>query len=278
MNRLRDVRKIMPEANQTEIEEEFWEPKTLEAEDSARWTLGPLSLWVRRRRHEWWVYAERDGANDLTMGFSRGRPPKETAAWKRWAFTEGAKTVRMVPVTPNRSVVARPETGLRIPPGNEVVFFVSIPFWLQIWVGEEQRTLLTEETARVLSNTWFGEPTEGELCYSLKTGASRSLEGVKRGSYRFVCPLVTTNQSTEELNFQKVCLPVPYLQLYRGERRLWSNRISLSYLGKSRFSAVAFDAEPPEYENVHGPLGEPRLRERKGFFRRSFESLRSFGF
>ena len=269
---------IMAEASQIETEREFWEPRTLEVEDSGRWTLGPLSLWVRRRSHEWWVYSELAGTDDLAMGFSRGRPPKESADWKRWAFTEDVKTVRMVPVTPNRSVVARPKTGLRIPPGNEVVFFVSIPFWLQVWVGEERRILLTEEAPRVLSNTWFGEPTEGELCFSLKTGASRSLEEVKRGSYRFVCPLLIANRSSEELDFQKVCLPVPHLQLFRGERRFWSNQVSLSYLGKNQFSAVAFAAEPPTYEKIHETLGEPRLRERKGFFRRSFDTIRTFGF
>ncbi len=268
----------MPERNLTGEEAKFWEPKTLDRDGAACWTLGPLKLWARRSSGEWWVYTEREGASDLAMGFTTGRAPREDAGWKRWAFSEDAPVVTMVPATPDRSVVVRPERALRIPPENEVLFFVSVPIWIQVHVGEGTPALLVEEASRVLSNTWFGEPTEGELCYALKTGASRSLEGVKRGSYRFVCPLLVKNHSTQELNFQKLCLPVPYLRLYHGAQRMWSNRVSLSYLGGTQFSAVHFDSEPPGYEELVGGALKPRMEERKSFFRRSFDTIRMFGF
>ncbi len=255
----------------------FWEIKTLEPEASACWRLGPLSLWARRRNNEWGIFAERGGSKELVQEFAGGTPPREDAAWKRWAFKQEESAVGLVPTSPDRSVVARPETPLRIPPDNDVLLFVSVPLWLRVFVGGERRVFLVEEPTRVLSNTWFGEPTEGELCYALKTGASRSLAGVKAGTYRFVCPLLIKNHSAEELNFQKVCLPVPHVQLYRGKTRIWSNRISLSYLGKSQFSAVVFDGEPPEYEEIREKLGEPRIRERRSFVRRSFETIRTWG-
>ena len=268
----------MSGAEERQEKPDFWGERTLEAEASAGWKLGPLSLWVRRRRYEWWVYTERGGSDELVQKFVEGKPPKEDAAWKRWAFTGEISVVRLSPAAPDRSVVARPETPLRIPPDNEVLFFVSVPLWMRVSVGEQasEMSTLTEEPTRVLSNTWFGEPTEGELCYALKTGASRDLDGVKRGSYRFVCPLLVKNHSTEELSFQKVCLPVPYVQLYFGNKRVWSNRISLSYLGKSQFSSVVFDSGAPEYEDGLESVGEPRLKERKSFMRRSFDTLRSF--
>ncbi len=266
--------------NPGEIQKEaaFWGRRKLERGASVCWKLGPLSLWVRRRHHEWWVYAKRDGPEEEVCEVIEGQQPEESVAWNRWAFTEEKTDVSLLPAAPDRSVVARPDTPLRIPPGNEVLFFVSVPLWVRVSAGDGQHpVLLTEEPTRVLSNTWFGEPTEGELCYGLKTGASVELEGVKRGSNRFVCPLLVKNHSPEELSFRKVCLPVPYVQLYRGGKRLWSNRISLSYLGKSQFSSVAFDSDAPEYENGLERVGEPRLKERRGFFRRSFDTLRSFG-
>ncbi len=254
----------------------FWGERELAPGVCGCWRLGPLTLWARRRHSEWCVFAERGGEDEFAREFIADRPPKEDAAWKRWAFTGEIDRVSVLPVTPDRSVVARPESALRIPPDNEVLFFVSIPLWVRVTVAGTVPVILTEEATRVLSNTWFGEPTEGELGYALKTGASRGLEGVKPGSYRFLCPLLVKNHSAEELAFDKVCLPVPYLQLYLGGRRLWSNRIALSYLGRSQFSSVAFDEEPPGFEEGLEKIGEPRLHERKGFLRRSFATLRSF--
>src|SRR5690606_29283651 len=132
----------------------------------------------------------------------------------------------------------RPDSPVRIPKGNEVTFFVSVPLFLQLHIGPERNILIHEEPTVVMSKTWFGEPTAGELCYALRTGASRDLEGIKKGQHRVVCPVVVRNRSDEELNFQKLCIRAMHVNIHRGNNRLWTEEIEVSYLGKNNFSEV----------------------------------------
>lgn len=248
-------------------------PLTLETGKTASWEGGTLRAWALRTEHEWRIAATRQEETSVIRA-STDKPLPAAPAWKRWAFSEEAPEIAAIPAMPDKPLVVRPDAPLRIPPGNEVTFFVSVPVWLRFFVGAEPRRIfLTEEPTVVLSNTWFGEPTMGELCYALKTSASRSLEGIKIGGHRCVCPLLLQNDSDAELPFQKLCIRTLYVNIYQGASRLWSEEIRVSFKGKDQGSEISFGSAAPKFEETGERVGEARLVAPKSFIRRSFDTL-----
>lgn len=253
---------------------DFWGQQKLDAGDWLLWEAGTLRLWTQRLvQHEWRVATRRAPEEKSELAVGQSEQSGDDASWTRWAFKEEDPRFQVVPVMPDKPVIVRPDSPIRIPRGNEVTFFVSIPAFLQLHIGPAREIFLHEEPTVVLSKTWFGEPTAGELCYALRTGASRDLDGIKKGPHRAVCPVVIRNRSEEELNFQKICIRAMHVNVYRGASRLWTEQIDVSYLGKSNFSEIAFSKDPPAFEPTHGILGEARETAPRGFIKKSFDSL-----
>lgn len=251
----------------------FWAPQTFQPGDWRLWEAGGLRLWVKREHHEWRVASSRAEEKEDSL-MSQNEEPPLAAAWRRWAFTNEDAVVTVSPAMPEKPVVVRPDSPIRIPRGNEVLFFVSIPVVLQLHIGPEKSLFIHEEPTLVLSQTWFGQPTSGELCYALRTGASRDLSGIKKGRHRAVCPVLIRNTSEEELNLEKLCIRSMHVNIYRGATRLWTEEISVSYRGEMRFSEINFAKNPPEFERIHGLLGAAREPvPRENFLKKSFDSL-----
>lgn len=232
-----------------------------------------LKLWTVHDPHEWRVHVERKSTESPVASRNEDEPLPEKPSWKRWAFREEDACVWCRPAMPDKPVVVRPEAPLSIPRGNEVMFFVSIPVSLQFLIGPNAEVLIHEEPTVVLSKTWAGEPTSGELAYALRTSASRNLEGIKKGDHRVVCPLLIRNRSEEQLNFQKLALRTMHANIHLGSTRLWCEQIEINYLGKAHFSEIVFGKTAPPHEPVLGLLAGAREPIHRNLLRKSFESF-----
>lgn len=252
----------------------FWEPQTLEPGDWRLWEAGTLRLWVKREQHEWRLTTKRRDEEIHELKVSQDEPPPEGASWRRWAFKEEDATITLAPAMPDKPLVVRPDSPVRIPRGNEVLFFVSVPVFLQLYVGAKKDLFIHEEPSVVLSKTWFGPPTAGELCYGLRTGCSRELNSIKKARQRAICPVVIANRSNEEFNFEKLSVRAMHVNVHCGASRLWTEEIGVSYRGENIFSEISFSKEPPTFEPIRVLLGPAREPAPKGsFIKKSFDSL-----
>lgn len=251
---------------------EFWKARTLDSDATIYWELGTLRLWARRTCREWRLLPVQEPAEELAGAcVADNKPPPETGTWRRWAFKDESPHIAIVPAMPDRPLVVRSDSPVRIPKGNEAAFFFSVPVVTRIYVGPERELLLHEAPTCILSKTWFGEPTgSGELCYSLKTRASRDLEGIRKGDHRVVCPLIIRNQSEEELNFEKLCIRAMHVNIHLGATRLWTEQIEVNYQGRTNCSEITFGKEAPHYERIDRMLGAAREPAPKSRLWRSF--------
>lgn len=252
----------------------FWQPHALGPNDWRLWEAGTLRLWAKRQHSEWRVTSCRtaEERGELNLGQDEAPPPE--GPWKRWAFAEEDALVTVSPAMPEMPLVVRPDAPIRIPQGNEVLFFVSVPVFLQLYIGPAKKGLIHEEPTLVLSQTWFGDPTAGELCYALRTSGSRDLAGIKKGQHRAVCPVLIRNASDEELNFEKLCIRTMHVNIHRGLQRLWTEQIQVTYQGEKRFSEISYAKSPPAFEKILALLGTAREpAPRDNFIRKSFGSL-----
>lgn len=252
---------------------EMWKPEPVEPDRVVHRQVGPLLLWVLRREDEWHVACDRvleaDGAE------AAGRPKPDDLPWSRWTAGEEGAVLHLRPAMPDRAVVVRPGSPLSVSPGHEAVFYVSIPIWVQVAVGADGELVLCEEPTVVLSNTWFGEPTAGELCYSLQTRARRAISDGEARPDRAVCPVRISNEAHEHLKFERLSIGAPHLTVFDGPAQLWTNEVHVVFRGEGQPTQVDYAATPPMSLDVGEPLAGPRVPAESGLFRRSLATLRT---
>jgi hypothetical protein len=255
---------------------EWWNSTPIDAARVYRSRIGPLEIWIRRLSDEWQVAWQYPGTGrEMASPLEPGEAP-EGVDWSRWVAGDEASAIRLVPTLPDRPLVARPDAPFRIPPHREALLYLGVPVWMKVVAGKAPQAVPLREIPTVmLSNTWFGDPFTGELCYSLTTRARRSVEPDPQ-PHRAVCPVRVHNAADVELDMERLCVRVPHLRLHAGSDRLWANEMRVRYKGPEKVAEIHFDGGPPAVEGVGPMVGEPRVPPEKHIVKRTFSHFRSW--
>jgi hypothetical protein len=246
-----------------------WGTYTCEADVCYSWQSGPLKVWLKRSPLEWQLAHELSEDEELTeyQWQSLDLDP-EGVSWQKWAFSNPHEEVVFRPVMPERPLVVKTLTPTYIPADMEAVFYVNIPLCAMIETQKNSHTAKFESISSVtLSDTWFGNNFEGNLCYALKTRAVRTAEEVKPQPHRALCPISIANKAHETLPLQKICIHAKYLNIYASNSQLWTNRISVSFLGKGVPSKVHYAHTPPAELEKPVLVCKSMERYESGFFK-----------
>lgn len=257
-----------------------WGKHTLPRDDPITVEIGPLALWARSRGDEIWIA---DDPGDWTRlrkevdPSTRDRPTAPAGEdWVRWPVPDGSDELNLSPAFPPRTVVVEPQLSFRLIPGARARVYVRVPLWVRLEVVGAETRLLTELPSVVLSDTWWGSFTEGELCYWLRTTARREVSSEVFAPYVAVCPLELSNHSDDELAVEKIALRVLHLSLFGEDGRLWADETRVRYRGAEQGSKIDVSGKrPPEASGarlVTPPREEPPAR---GFQARTFARLKS---
>ena len=202
--------------------------------------------------------------------------PQEGVTGERFAVQKTGGIVQLRVVPPNRSVVARPRSPLRVPSGHQARIFVSTPLWVEVTVGPAATFLLELPTKR-MSETWFGSSTrEGQFAYALKTGARTRLEDLPVRPYRFVTPVVIENAASETLLVERLNLPVPHLSVFGDAETLWSEEVRMVRTEEGDIAELDIRQGAPREADSRQRLCEPRQPPTKGHLFRAFSSWLNF--
>lgn len=246
--------------------------------------LGPLRLRARRRAGEVWLAHEPGDwtrAGRAGTGARPGAGPAGEAGspedWIRWPVREDDQEMELAPTLPPRPLVAEPEFPFRLLPRARARIFVRVPLWVRVSVPlEGERRQLTEVPTVTLSDTWWGTPTEGELCWWLSTTARREVTPEVFEPNVAVCPLALVNRSDDELPVEKIAVRVAHLTLFSDEGRLWADGTRVRYRGAEEGSDLEFSGRPPEEASGAVRVADPREEPpSRGFHARTFARLKS---
>lgn len=250
--------------------------------DISAWTLGPLVLWGRSLEDELWLsHLHRD--DYLVKTFTPGGSSPQSAAsipeapaitakeWSRWVFKDHPGEIKFTPVFPDLPVVVKPEYPFRVIPNAMASIYVRVPIWLKISALDQR---ITEIPSAVLSQTWFGDTMEGELCYWLSSSARRQVIPDPERRYQAICPIKIINTSADELSVEKICLRVPSLTVFEQEGQLWSDVTTVRFRGAEAGSEIEPSGEAPDQIKPAVKISDPRSPIHRSLAARTFASIR----
>jgi hypothetical protein len=230
---------------------------------------GPFQLWLQPTHNELWLASQPDGEGEDAPE----PPPAEK--WKRYILKHRCVRIRLSPRFPDRPVVVQPENVFILTPRATARIYVRCPLWVAIEAVTESISVEVAEIPLVtLSGTWFGGMTEGDLCYSISSGARRAMEPDVQRPFLAICPIEIVNRSEEDFQVETICLRVSGLSIYRSENQLWADEAAIHYLGPNLASEIRFAGRPPGEAANAQKIAGPRIPVRQGFALPSFASLK----
>lgn len=254
-----------------------WEPADISQRKIAVWRFHHRTIWVERVENEWHVLSqpESKGSGEARFAFETRAKKPGSSQWRHYLHRENGP-LQPAPVLPDRPVVVRPDRALTILPGQSAVFFLELPVWFRLSVTGPRPTRIFEEPLSLLTRTWFGDPVTGELCWGLATRLHHSVDSLAAATSVAVCPLLIENDSETDLAFEKICLHVENLSVFRGVRFLWTNSLHAVFKGQEQATQMEIVHTPPLFEPDLTPLSEARLPAAGWNIRRTFGMLKYF--
>lgn len=260
---------------------DIWNRSKIGSGEILRSQIGPLLLWFRKIEDELHIAFERlpepDAVVDVAGAAAVNGVESEGLDRSRWIVGAETNIVQVLPIMPDRPVVVHPELPVKIPTGHEALFFVSIPVWVRVLAGEKKPIELCEVPVLILSNTWFGDPMSGELCYSLRSRARRQIKDSETNPSRAICPVKIRNTSPKQLDIERLCVHVEHLKTYSGDKNLWTNGVTITFRGEDQVSKIDYSRERPAFEPISGMLSEARTPIKETILKKSIGSFKFFG-
>jgi len=253
-----------------------WYKQEVAQGQHCHWRIGPLDLWASGADGEWRVAVSRTEDSNTPVVIDNAGP-EEGLEQRRWVSAIKGEALQVVPVMPDRSVIVRPQAPVQVVAGREALFFVSVPVWVRVIAkapGSDEIVLCEEYTVQ-LSNSWFGLPTEGELCYALRSRARRNLQELDPVPYRAICPILIRNEAEKALDFLRLCLRSRDLGLYAGRTHMWTNAATVTHRSEGA-AQVTYSDGAPEHDNAEALVSKARDKSERGLMSRTFDNLKSF--
>ena len=254
-----------------------WEAVDIPQRKCLQWRFPSRSIWVERVETEWHVLSLPEAARQhmaTRMAVARSMKPRSTE-WRHYLHRAGGQ-MRPSPVLPDRPVVIRPDRELTLLPGQSTIFYLGIPVWFRLSTKGPPPARIFDEPLEGLTRTWFGDPVTGELCWGLATRLHHSLDSVDTAADHAVCPLEIENDSETDLEFQKICIHVENLSVFRGRQRLWTNSLHVVFKGPDQVTQIEIAREPPGLEQNLELAAEARQPAAGWNIRKTFGMLKSF--
>lgn len=264
----------------------IWTKHKFQKDCYCRLSVGPLNVWIKKEADEIKVASDRNAysnpSNNNQSQIEWIKPeqaPKDNDLdWTRWVVGNSVDAITILPAMPDRAIIVRPERPLKILPGQKAIFYVRIPIFVQIIAGDSaNNNVLCEIPTIEMSNIWLGDPTAGELCYSLRSTARRAYSDMQPLEHRVICPVAIRNKGKTQIDIVRFCVQSNHLSIYKGSSHICTNQVMVDFQGESSDTSASYSDKPADIESDASVLTAARVPVRKTLLKRGIDSFKIFG-
>lgn len=243
------------------------------------WQIGNVCFWIKKEGKVWQVAncIQKDVLKEPQMAIEVDDPGN--LAWKTF-ITDDANSLFILPALPNKPLVLKPINSFILLPSASKQLYVHVPIWVQLYAGSTKKeNMLTEFCTLELSGSWFGDTDNGTLAYALPSElqVEHKPELIKPNETLF--PIHITNNSSQQLDFQRFLIQFDFISIYQTKGHLYSNELKVRFKGELNSSDANYANQAPTVAPGAELLCQPRSPERNNMFKRSlfiFKSLTEF--
>ena len=186
---------------------------------------------------EIFIRMKREGQGWIINSYQKGDEEPEDIDFYQ---TGGSSSLILSPALQSKPLVFK-GSGLSIVPSQKLTFFVKIPMIIQVYNNAKQNENLIKEIVHTrLSDTWFGEPDNGEAAFLLGSEFYLKTEKMEIKKHEAVCPIQVFNHSDKLLELQRLILRVENMTLYTVKQNVFTSLVKIEYKGKDNISAVSY--------------------------------------
>ena len=226
----------------------WWGEYSFENGQGRLWQLAGLELRFCRQPGEWQIEVLRQAEqqeDEHGWAFApESHPALAGARLSRHLFRETRDCLRLLPRLADRPVVIKPVNPLFIAAGQQATLFVSTPVWASAWLEGLGKPILDIPVVHP-SDTWFGSsPIRGQLAYATKVFCRTELSQLPIRPFRAVTPVTILNDGNDTMPVERLCLPVPQLDLFSGtDSRLWTPGLRVERQANTRIPRVVVESQ-----------------------------------
>jgi hypothetical protein len=252
------------------LKQSVWgELKDIAGKDAEK-TIGQLKIWFKHDENDFRLAYRH---NDEKVSDVNDDLDFNLLDWHRWTYRNKDIRIQLKPQFPDRAVVVKPESSFKILKGSSIRVYVRIPIWVKIEYLGNPKKILLQIPSTILSNTWFGDFLQGEVCYWISSGVRLKIEEDPTRPYLAICPLKLINKSEEDLLIEKICLRVAYLSLYIFKSQLWADEMKLCYKGKDEINEITVSGKAPPEAKTGSLVSSPQLSIKKSISAKTFSTI-----
>jgi hypothetical protein len=225
--------------------------------------LGKLSIQIEREEQGWYVhsYVKEDSDGSLEKG--------------EFYQTGPSDTILLAPALQAKPVVIK-GNKLIVSPAQKLNFFIKVPLVVQVYhTSKKAENLLKEISYARLSDTWFGEPDNGEPAYAVNSEYSLSIENLDPEGFEVICPINVVNNSDKPLELQRLIIRVENLSLFFNNEKIISSLVKIEYKGKDSVSVATYGSSKLLHGEKPQILAKPRTGGQNGSLKINFHFIRN---
>lgn len=183
--------------------------------------------------------------------------------------------VFLEPGLPDLPMTLKPQNPLSILPGKKMEAIIEVPLVIKILYGSKiKKNLLIEIPIDELSRSFFGNPDSGEISYFLESQLFKSIDSYTKQDRSIYCPVTIINKSTQNLEFERMILRVPYLSIYFGQDSLFSSPVEIIFRGQDQISQIIYKKYSPK-DKVLELASTPRQVQDRSLLKKSFYFIKT---
>ncbi|WP_347841275.1 DUF432 domain-containing protein [uncultured Draconibacterium sp.] len=225
-------------------------------------------LGVKRNTEGWYLKSFEQGTDESV-------PNPEEIEEGMYYHTGKSNTLILAPALPVKPMVFKGKR-ITISPHQRLTFFVKIPLLMQVYYAKKQdENLLAEFPFHKISDTWFGEPVNGEAAYALDAEHFLDINAIERDENSAICPINIFNNNDAPLELERLILRVDQMNLLRFKEQIVTSLVKLEYKGKDHLSAVNYGFSKALHGENHEILAKARNPENKSLLKINFHFIKN---